>query len=76
MNKPLSLLIALIFILGSVAPAAATPKAAEDEFAQVTSGVDAPKPKKTKATNSNPVEKKSARKAKARHKAKHGKARR
>ena len=79
MNKPLSLLIALVFALVTIGPAAAMPKVPEDEFAPVTSGADAPKPKKTKVGNANPVEKKkagkSARHARAKHKAIHGKTR-
>lgn len=77
MNKLLSLLIALVFALVAVAPASAMPKVAEDESAPVTSVADAPRPKKSRATNSNPVEKKAAKKAarkaaKASHGAKHG----
>lgn len=74
MNKPLSLLFALVFSLVTIAPAAAMPKAAENESAPVTSGADVQKPKKTNASNANPAQKKSARKAKAGHKARHGKA--
>ena len=75
MNRYWSLLLALVFSLVMVGPAAAMPKVAEDESSPVTSGVDAPRPKKAKATNSNPVEKKKARKATTGHKAKHGKTR-
>jgi hypothetical protein len=75
MNKLLSRLIVLIFSFAMTGSAFAIPKAAEDASASVTSGADAPKPRKTKATNSNPVEKKSAHKAKRHPKNKHGKAR-
>lgn len=61
MNKLLLLLTAISFSLNA---AAAIPKAAENEAAPVTSGADAPKPKKDKARHSNPSEKKSAKKTK------------
>jgi hypothetical protein len=48
MNKPLSLLIAIIFAVTTFNLEAATPKAAESESDQVTLAPDAPKPKKTK----------------------------
>jgi hypothetical protein len=75
MNKLLSLLITLIFSFATIGSAVAIPRAAEDASAPVTSGADAPRPKKTKASNSNPTEKKSAGKAKGGHKASHGKKR-
>jgi hypothetical protein len=62
MNKLLSLLTAAFFTLGSLNAAAAIPKAAESESAPVTSGADAPKPKKDKARHSNPSEKKPVKK--------------
>lgn len=74
MNKPL--LLALIFSVVTIAPAAAMPKVAESESAPVTLGADAPKPKKSSASNANPAQKKSARQAKSGHRAKHGKAHR
>jgi hypothetical protein len=70
MNKLLLLLTAAFFSLSSMNVAAAIPKAAESEAAPVTSGADAPRPKKGKAKNANPSEKKSAKKAK-KPKAKH-----
>ena len=76
MNKMLSLLAATILSLATISPAAAIPKAAESESAAVTSGADAPRPKKAKVTNSNPTTKKSVRKAKGGLKAKRGKVRR
>lgn len=76
MNKPLALLIALAITLATIGPAAAIPKVAENESAPVTYGADAPRPKKVKASNANPLEKKKAHKAKAGHKAKHRKAHR
>jgi hypothetical protein len=60
MNKLLLLLTAAFFAFNA---AAAIPKAAENESAPVTSGADAPKPKKDKARHANPSEKKSAKKA-------------
>jgi hypothetical protein len=61
MNKLLLLLTAAFF---SLSAAAAIPKAAENESAPVTSGADAPKPKKDKARHANPPEKKSVKRAK------------
>jgi hypothetical protein len=63
MKKLLLLLTAVFFSLSALNAAAAIPKAAENEAAPVTSGADAPKPKKDKARHSNPSEKKSAKKA-------------
>jgi hypothetical protein len=59
MNKLLLLLTATFFSLNA---AAAIPKAAENEAAPVTSGADAPRPKKDKARHANPPEKKPAKK--------------
>lgn len=64
MNKLPLLLIAVFFSLSTLGTAAAIPKAAEDASSPVTSGADAPKPKKDKARHANPPEKKSARKTK------------
>jgi hypothetical protein len=63
MKKLLLLLTAVSFSLSSLNVAAAIPKAAENEAAPVTSGADAPKPKKDKARHANPSEKKSAKKS-------------
>ena len=52
MNKPLSLLIAIIFTVTTLNLEAATPKAAESESDQVTLAPDAPKPKKAKVVPS------------------------
>jgi len=71
MNKPLALLLALAITLATIGPAAAIPKVAEDESAPVTSGADAPRPKRTSASNANPPQKKKAHQAKAGHQGKH-----
>ena len=62
MKKLLLLLTAAVFSLSTFTAAAAIPKAAENEAAQVTSGAEAPKPKKDKARHANPTEKKSVKK--------------
>lgn len=64
MNKFSLWLIAVFFSLSTLGAAAAIPKAAEDASSPVTSGADAPKPKKDKARHANPPEKKSAKKTK------------
>jgi hypothetical protein len=62
MKKLLLLLTTVFFSLSTLDAAAAIPKAAENEAAQVTSGADAPKPKKDKARHANPSEKKPVKK--------------